>query len=576
MTTYKYKSDYSSSNVASKYGSKGLMLYALAMRFDVDDVDSLAAESLTDNIDDKGIDILHILPEEKTAIIIQGYMAQDDSKPAAKSKKASDFNTAISWALSQDIDKVPKTIRVQVGDLRNEVTEGGVDQIEFWYVHNLDESPNVEAELNAVVATAKAFLKTYFPGKKVSVRTLEVGNNTIENWYRNKTQTIMVDQKIECEIKHGGYSISGRDWRAFNTAVPLQWLRDLYKEHGKDLFSANIRDYLGSRSIDRDINKSIKETCKDKPADFWVYNNGITCLVHDFKYDVSNQKIVLTGISIVNGAQTTGAVGSVENISEDGYVPTRFVCTDKLEIWREIILFNNSQNRIFPYDFRSNDEVQKRLRDEFEKIPDTDYSGRRGGAEDIVKRNPNLITIDKGAVSLVAFHGEPHLTYHKKREIWSKDYYHKYYNSDLAAKHLVFTYSLKVAIENKKDELRKNVEHLTSLQQEEYEFLKKRGGMRLYLSAVGECMEEILGQKIPDTKKLSFGNKSRKDAVNYWKDIVDKTIMYCDKLRPGVDNGILKDPYVDSSISDFKKSIASQVASNEGIYESFKDKVKFD
>jgi len=200
MTTYKYKSDYSSSNVASKYGSKGLMLYALAMRFDVDDVDSLAAESLTDNIDDKGIDILHILPEEKTAIIIQGYMAQDDSKPAAKSKKASDFNTAISWALSQDIDKVPKTIRVQVGDLRNEVTEGGVDQIEFWYVHNLDESPNVEAELNAVVATAKAFLKTYFPGKKVSVRTLEVGNNTIENWYRNKTQTIMVDQKIECEI----------------------------------------------------------------------------------------------------------------------------------------------------------------------------------------------------------------------------------------------------------------------------------------------------------------------------------------------------------------------------------------
>ncbi|MDH5782586.1 MAG: AIPR family protein [Candidatus Bathyarchaeota archaeon] len=571
MTTYKFKKDYNSSFIPSKYGDKGLMLYALALKHDVDDVDSLAASSLTDNVDDKGIDILHFLPEQKTAIIVQGYMAEDETKPAAKSSKASDFNSAISWALSQTLDKVPEAIRVQVSDLRSSIKDDEINHIEFWYVHNLDESENVKKELDIVKATAKSLLQTHFPEKSVSVSSLEVGNNAIEDWYRNKTQTIMVDDEIEAQLKYGGYEIKSKDWKAFDTTVSLKWLHGLYKEYGTALFSANIRGYLGSKS--QDINNSIKESCSDQPGNFWVYNNGITCLVHEYSYDEPNKRIVLKGISVVNGAQTTGAVGSIE-IPSEGFVPARFVASDKREIWQEIILFNNSQNRIFSYDFRSNDEIQKRLRNEFDTILGTDYTGRRGGAEDIVKRNPNLIGTEKAGISLVAFHGNPHLTYHKKSQIWYDENYGKYYNSELTAKHLVFTYSLYVAIQNKKDELRDDLENLTGLQEEEYKFFRKRGGMRLYLSAIGQCMEEILNQKIPNPKKLSFGNVSWKQAVEYWKGVVDLTVMYYDRLLPGVEFGILKEEYVKSSIADFKKAIASQVASEPSKYDSFKEKIK--
>lgn len=567
MPPYKYKIDYAESCCAKKYGNKGLMLYALALQYDIDDIDSLASDSLTDNTDDKGIDVLHIIPEKRTAIIVQGYMAQDDTKPSAKASKAAEFNTAISWALSQPLTEVPKTIRMNVSDLRDAIQGDEVRQIQFWYVHNLNESSNVKNELNVVEATAKSLLTTFFGGKDVLVSSLEVGNETLEKWYQTKTQTIMVDDILETDVKYGGYAVNANHWQAFHTTVALAWLKEIYAKYQNDLFSANIRGYLGSV----EINNGIKDTCTTHPDNFWIYNNGITCLVHKFEYDESKKKIKLTGISIINGAQTTGAVGSV-TVGGDGYLPIRFVTSDKADVWHDMILFNNSQNKIYSFDFKSNDEVQKRLREEFKSIPNTEYAGRRGETEEIVRRKPNLISTEKAAIALVAFHGDPTLTYHRKQEIWNDQNYPLYYNTDLTAKHLVFTYSLLVAIENKKDELRKN-DNLTKLEAEEYEFLQKRGGMRLLLSAIGQSLEEILSRPVPNAKRLSFGNVSWKDGCDLWKDVVDKTIMFCSKLRPGIENGILKPEYVKSSIKDFSAAVASQIASNKTMFDDFKQKV---
>lgn len=76
-------------------------------------------------------------------------------------------------------------------------------------------------------------------------------------------------------------------------------------------------------------------------------------------------------------------------------MPARFVeCSDQRTI-TNIITFNNSQNRLEAADFRSNDPVQRRLRDEFQNIPDAEYQGgRRGGYEDVIKRVPNLLPAD--------------------------------------------------------------------------------------------------------------------------------------------------------------------------------------
>lgn len=78
-------------------------------------------------------------------------------------------------------------------------------------------------------------------------------------------------------------------------------------------FSANVRDYLGSRRSDANIDNGIKKSAEESPDDFWMYNNGVTVLVNSFEF-VSSRKPVLkiSGLWIVNGAQTTGATGSLK------------------------------------------------------------------------------------------------------------------------------------------------------------------------------------------------------------------------------------------------------------------------
>jgi len=99
-----------------------------------------------------------------------------------------------------------------------------------------------------------------------------------------------------------------------------------------------------------------------------------------------NTALHIKGISIVNGAQTTGAIGSLKNQPDPSVmVPARFVQTSDPELVRNIIQFNNSQNKITASDFRSSDRIQKKLKEQVSKIPYAEYEGgRRGGHLDVI------------------------------------------------------------------------------------------------------------------------------------------------------------------------------------------------
>jgi hypothetical protein len=57
----------------------------------------------------------------------------------------------------------------------------------------------------------------------------------------------------------------------------------LAQRYGDKLYASNVRDFLGVRSSSRNINRQIERTAKEKPANFWVFNNGITVLTKTFK-----------------------------------------------------------------------------------------------------------------------------------------------------------------------------------------------------------------------------------------------------------------------------------------------------
>lgn len=70
-------------------------------------------------------------------------------------------------------------------------------------------------------------------------------------------------------------------------------------------------------------------------------------------------------MSIVNGAQTTGALGTLPRLPPESVkVQARFIKVKDADadLIQNIIQYNNSQNKVEASDFRSTDKIQKRLK----------------------------------------------------------------------------------------------------------------------------------------------------------------------------------------------------------------------
>jgi hypothetical protein len=280
------------------------------------------------------------------------------------------------------------------------------------------------------------------------------------------------------------------------------------------------------------------------------------------------------GLSIVNGAQTTGAIGSVDKIPKEVLLPARFVECQDSDIIEKIIRYNNSQNKITAADFRSNDSIQRRLRAEFDSLPDIKYNGRRGGAEDVIHRQSNLISSDTVAQALAAFHGDPILAYNKRSEIWENDsYYSKYFNSDTTAAHILLTYSLLKCIESKKSDLRERLNDLSKDEELQFKIFKYRGSTYLFVYVISQCLEIIMGKPIHQKFDIFFGNKQRSECVEIWEPIIDTALPFLWKLEPALENGLNNKDKVNACTLEFTSLLSATKASNRKIFRDFSKKV---
>lgn len=163
-------------------------------------------------------------------------------------------------------------------------------------------------------------------------------------------------------------------------------------------------------------------------------------MVNDYSIEndlnTGEEKLTISGITIINGAQTTGAVSSVTEVGK-ALIPIRFIVCEDSSIIDEIINNNNKQNEIIASDLRSNDKVQNRLRNEFEKYTNLFYSGgRRGNGRP--SRSREILDPYVVAQSISAFHGECVTAYNSRNDLWSNDrIYANTFPDQLIAEHII-------------------------------------------------------------------------------------------------------------------------------------------
>ncbi|MCG3098687.1 AIPR family protein [Enterobacter sp. DRP3] len=569
-----WESAYSALEDLSDYKDNALGLFALGLRFGLDDLSSIGVDAVTDGSDDKKLDIVFINSEEEYAVVGQCYYSEKE-KQNAPSNKASDLNTGVAWLLQRDIDDVPERIKPAAINLRQCIKDGSIKDIYLWYIHNLPESHFVENELVTVQQTATSILKNEYPSVKVNISHKEVGCKTLQEWYEDCRTPILINEDITLNTI-GGYEISGKGWTSYSTAIQARDLAKLYKKHKTKIFSANIRDYLGSRKSDSNINHGIKQTVENDAADFWAFNNGLTVLTH--AYSVGDKSVLIRGLSIVNGAQTTGAIGSLKKLpDEKAMVQARFIAVDSSSEYLidNIIRYNNSQNKVEAADFRSTDKIQKRLKDEFGLIPEAEYEGgRRGSSSDVIRRRPNLLGSYTVGQALAAFHGDPITAYNKKAGIWiNNKTYDKLFNDNTKAAHIVCCYGLVRAIEAKKKQLQTKT-NLTRDDEKSLTFLRQRGAIFLTTYAFSYCLETVLERSVPNLFRISFGAKcSPTKAMENWKPVIDALIPFVEHLNPAIVNGLKNQNDIEHAVSTFNSLAKSTRAFNAAVFDIFKNKI---
>ncbi|MFH8595324.1 AIPR family protein [Streptomyces rimosus] len=191
--------------------------------------------------------------------------------------------------------------------------------------------------------------------------------------------------KINTKVQLECFGQESTPYKAMYGTMTVPDLADLYEEHRRGLFARNIRDSLD----ESDVNAKIRETLREEPEHFWYFSNGITMLCESIQPigralpgKVGNFQ--LSGVSVVNGAQTVSAIYRAfteePGAAQDGRVLVRLISLEDCPpgFGDQVTTTTNTQNPIEERDFKSLDPGQVRLRDDFAMLLKRSYVIKRG------------------------------------------------------------------------------------------------------------------------------------------------------------------------------------------------------
>lgn len=416
------------------------LIWVMGLYLDFSNLNELGEECLTDQSDDKKIDFLRIDEERQKIYVVQGFYSGKE-KDNAPANKASDMNTAAAWLTTGDIDKLPLRLKDIVKTAREAIAGGEITNLELIYAHNCSESVPVEQELR----TAKEYFQKAM-GDTVSVTYKEIGNQTAARLFKEQNSNIKVLDIISCPFKPG-YEEQNGTWNSVVLTVTGDWLRTIYFKYQEDLFSANYRGFLGLTK--KTINTGIKNTAEKNPENFWAYNNGITILTN--KLEIKKDGFLnLHGISIINGAQTTGSIGSLDfKIDLRGVqILTRIIECGNPDVVNEIVKYNNTQNKITSWDKFGNDPNQQDIEKKFASYHHV-YSSKRG-----FENRSSQLSIENCIQPLVSFLGYYKESNKSKVSLFNSPKLYKAAFEHTKARHILFVSCLEKCLVEVRKEVR--------------------------------------------------------------------------------------------------------------------------
>ena len=231
-----------------------------------------------------------------------------------------------------------------------------------------------------------------------------------------------LNNPINCQIHIKNWGQIVNPYKSIYGIVDATEIAELWKTHGTNLLSKNIRHFLGNT----DSNNAMNETLRNCPELFKYFNNGISVLCNSLKktaFGGANTELGIfecSDIQIVNGAQTVGTIGEFyKNPNQESQNAEVFVKVISLEgapsdfSTRQTIA-NNTQNKVEKKDCVSLCPIQLKLKEEL-RLDGITYHLKRG--IDVPLLDEFNYTFDEAATALAASQEEVTLSVQAKREV---------------------------------------------------------------------------------------------------------------------------------------------------------------
>lgn len=340
-------------------------LAALCIRKLAGEDPGTGAKALVDGYADGGLDAIYFDSKTDTLFLVQAKWSKT-GQASITEVAANKFAQGVRDLLAARFERFHQRIRDKESEILSVLNSERAIRVRLVTVHTGSQEPpahavkaitDLIAELNGAVQIA-----SYDDFDQKGVYDLITSETT--------------DPKIKLQIALQDWGQIEQPYLAYYGRAHVSEVAQWWKDHQSFLFTQNLRLFYTNSGV----NTAIQRTLADFPENFWYFNNGITIIADRVvKTLVGSPGRTLglfncEGVSVVNGAQTVGSIGTVVGSAPEigdefarSFVLVRVISLEKTspEFGRQITRAANLQNAVGNREFAAMDPLQHRLATDF-------------------------------------------------------------------------------------------------------------------------------------------------------------------------------------------------------------------
>ncbi|AMO94003.1 AIPR family protein [Collimonas fungivorans] len=388
-----------------------------------------AAQSVVDDFDDNGLDAIYYYATSRTLYLVQSKFREREQFDEGDAIR---FRSGADLLLAQRYDRFNANVKCRKDELDNAFEEAEHIQLVVAYIGS-----GFSAHANAALKELTEDQDHHEFGR-LQPDITEYGPDKVQ-----------ADLLVEQSVGIVNDSLALSKWQHLggcrDTHIGVALVSDLvalHNKHKKALYERNIRYFLGSR--ESDVNRSIQDTLRMVPDEFFYLNNGITALADQVEAPQgtkANKRLRLRGLSVINGAQTISSAAEFVaqnpgcDISSAKVLVTIIKADSEGKFGRSVTRARNHQNSVSAGNFASLDPRQEDLRRELAYF-DYSYHYRPEATPRNAEVSANIITIEQAMKALALFEVDSRFPY------WLKNEIARFRNAESTEYQLLFTPTL--------------------------------------------------------------------------------------------------------------------------------------